>query len=455
MNIKNRYNQMFLSVKAKLKKVLPVGIWQIGAKSCRKTAKFYKSYYYKFIQYRYKKNVERIQKKDNIRVAFFLIHGAIWKYDGIYKLMEKDRRFDPIVVVCPYIIYGEENMIRTMDQTYQAFSERGYNVVKTYDEVTKKWMNVKKKVKPDIVFFTNPHNLTLSDYYIFNYLDRLTCYVQYSFHITYLHEAQYNQMFHNLLWKAFYETEFHKKFAEEFSDIKGKNVVITGYPGTDTFLDEKYEPKSVWKKKDRKIKRLIWAPHHTIEGGGVTLDYSNFLRYSEFMFEVAEKYRNVVQIAFKPHPLLRPKLYKHNDWGPKKTNAYYERWNEMSNGQLNESDYTDLFLTSDAMIHDSASFMTEYLFINKPVLFMVRDDDLINRFNEFGKLSFEMHYHAKTECEIINFIDNVVINGKDEMLVDRTRFIQKYLIPPNSKSASQNIVDEIVESVFPIKRQKQ
>ena len=144
----------------------------------------------KRVQANHKKALLLIKNKDKIKVAFFLIHDSVWKYEGVYRLMEKDERFEPIVVVCPYIVSGEETMLREMNQAYNSFTLKGYNVVKTYNENDKKWLNVKEEVQPDIVFFTNPHKLTKDEYYITNFLDCLTCYVQYSFHITYLHKAQ-------------------------------------------------------------------------------------------------------------------------------------------------------------------------------------------------------------------------------------------------------------------------
>jgi hypothetical protein len=110
---------------------------------------------------------------------------------------------------------------------------------------------------------------------------------------------------------------------------------------------------------------------------------------------------------------------------------------------LEESEYVDLFLTSDAMIHDSGSFMIEYLYIGKPPLFTVKDKDIRDRFNLFGKLGFEQLYHANNENDIIAFIEDVVINGNDPKNEMRMKFYNDYLIPPNNKSASENIVEFI------------
>lgn len=403
--------------------------------------------YYQFVQHSYKRKAQKLGKKDKIKVAFFLIHDSVWKYDGIYRLMEQDSRFNPIVVICPYIVYGEETMLEDMQTAFKKFSADGYNVIKTYDEVSKEWVDVKMQLKPDIVFFTNPHELTKDEYYITNYTDCLTCYAPYGITHTHLHKMQYNQLFHNVLWKYFVETDMHKDMARKYADCGGINAVVTGYPGIDAFFDKKHRPNDVWKIKDKKMKRIIWAPHHTLDEDKSFLSYSNFLSLSQTMLDIAHDFKDEIQIAFKPHPLLRPKLYLESDWGKEKTHKYYARWKNLVNGQLNESDYVDLFLTSDAMILDSGSFLNEYLCLNKPSLYIIRDDNLTDRFNDFGKMAFACHYHGKNVKDILNFVKRNVIDGNDEIRCVREKFIKTYLIPPNNISASTNIFNYIVNEL--------
>jgi hypothetical protein len=396
---------------------------------------------------RHRKALGVVRRKDQKTVAFFVIHASVWKYDELFKILEKDFRYNPIIVICPFTSYNEVDMIKEMNMAYKLFQNKNYQVINTYNHILNEWMDVKEEINPDVVFFTNPHNVTLDKYLITNFTDILTCYVQYSFPIMHLYDMQFNLDFHNLLWKAFYETKMHKRFAQQYARNKGNNVRITGYPGTDILLDKNHKVEDHWKIKDRAIKRIIWAPHHTIKGQGSGLDYSCFVEYADFMVDMANKYQDKIQIAFKPHPILKPKLVKDINWGEKRTEDYYKKWDNLSNGQLNESEYVDLFLTSDAMIHDSASFLVEYLYVNKPVQFTIRDSNVINRFNEFGKLCYDMHYQASTEKEIVFFIEKVIGN-QDDMEIKRNTFIDDFLIPPNNKSASENIYIELNKSLI-------
>lgn len=169
--------------------------------------------------------------------------------------------------------------------------------------------------------------------------------------------------------------------------------------------------------------------------------------YHEFMLKLAIKYNNLIQIAFKPHPILRPKLSDNRVWGKKKTDYYYNKWDKLENGQIHEGSYVDLFLTTDALIHDSGSFMIEFLYTGKPLLHTNRDTHIKDRLNSFGELAFDCHYHALNEEDIVVFINNLLYSI-DPMRINRQDFFNKFLIPPNQQSASQNIVDDLITEIY-------
>lgn len=431
-----------MSVKQRIKSILPPAIQRLIPRAYRIWHKTEESIAIALVGRKHKKALKKVRGKEKVKVAFFLIHSSVWKYDLLYKMLQANKRFEPVVIICPYTVHGREAMLAEMEATYKIFQAKGYNVIKAYKDQDQ-WLDVKKEIQPDIVFFTNPHKLTRDEYYIGNWQDALTCYVPYGFMIANIEQLQYNQLFHNLIWRCFYETKIHKRLAEKYARNKGKNVVVAGYPMCDVFLDKRYRPKNVWKIKDKDVKKIIWAPHHTIETNDIELAYSNFLLIHQFMLDLANDYKDKVQIAFKPHPILKPKLYKHRDWGKEKTDRYYALWQNLTNGQLEEGEYIDLFLTSDAMLFDSISFMSEYIYTGKPSLFLVRDNTIKNKFNDFGRMVFELLYKAHTNEEVIRFVEKTVLNNQDPLYTTRDEFLTKYLTPPNGKTANENIYDYI------------
>lgn len=381
--------------------------------------------------------IESKSSKSRYKVLFFLQNSSIWKYDTIYRLMEKSKLFDPVVAISPYNVhffYDNQECLRVMQKAEHFAKEQGYNYISVYDSTRNKWIDIKEDVKPDIVFFSKPYKDTHPLYHLYHYKDCLTLHAPYGICCVDIYRINYNLPFNNLLWKLLVETSFQKGFAEQYSLCKGDNAEIIGALGTENFINGKYVPTDVWKPQAKKKKRIIWAPHHTVD---YLFNFSNFLVYCEDMLQLAEDYKDKIQIAFKPHPVLKVKLI--NIWGKEKTVAYYNRWNELENTQLEEGNYTDLFLTSDALIHDCASFTAEYLYTQKPVLFMVRDENVLKHWNPFGEQCFNQHYHAHSMDEIRHFIDDVVIAGNDTMRGQREQFFRQYLYPADGIMPSEKI----------------
>ena len=383
--------------------------------------------------------IEQLHKQGKARVLFFLQTPSVWKYDALYRQLEKSEYFEPIVAISPFNVhlnYDKEECFRVMRQTEEFAQKQGYHFVSTCDRETHKWLNIKKLYQPDIVFFTKPYKDTLPAYHIYNFQEALTLYLPYGINCINLFHNTYGLPFQALLWKFLVETEFQKHYAEIYEKSHGDNVEIVGALAEEKLMQKDYVARDVWKPQEKKKKRIIWAPHHTVD---YLFNFSNFLNYCEDMLKLAEKYQDEIQIAFKPHPVLKFKLI--NIWGQEKTEDYYNRWAQLENGQIEQGDYIDLFKTSDAMIHDCASFTVEYLYAQKPVLFQIRDEKVKEEFNSFGQMCLEQHYLAYSIEETENFIREVVIEGNDPKKKEREQFYKDYLYPKDGIMPSQKIYD--------------
>lgn len=390
------------------------------------------------------KAAQRLKGKERIEVAFFLTIPGMWKSDYLFRLLRDNPRYHPYIVIYPYSTYkgfSKEEVDATVERTRRFVEEKGFEYVIPYDE-KRGWYDVKKTRDPDIVIFTTPYKDFPPRYFVYHFRDRLTCYVPYGFSSLNMQRVNYDLIFHNLVGLHFVETEIHRQLAEQYARNKAENVVITGYPGTEVFLRKDYTPKNVWKPQATPKKKVIWAPHHTIDA---TLALSTFLLRCEDMVALAEKYRDTIQFAFKPHPLLKFKLQLL--WGEERTRNYYKRWATMDNAQLEEANYVDFFLTSDAMIHDCGSFTTEYLFVNKPVMYLTHDDHFAERFNPFGQKSFQCHYRGGDVQAIEDFLQKVVLEGDDPKRADRQALYEQYLRPIDGMMPSERIVYEIEKMI--------
>ena len=106
-----------------------------------------------------------------------------------------------------------------------------------------------------------------------------------------------------------------------------------------------------------------------------------------------------------------------------------------------------MFLKSDALIHDSASFMSEYLITEKPAAFTYRDADISNRINQFGNYLLKLHYKIETFEDLDIFLQNVVLKNKDDRKEERLKKLAHYFKNSYATSPSDAILNEIKKRI--------
>lgn len=381
--------------------------------------------------------VWQIRRKKKISVVFLLSELPVWKTERLYLSMKRHARFCAVIAITPTLEVENAHL-----KVIEYCKEKSYDYIVL--DVNKKIVD---QVDGDIIFYTKPYQ---SNYYpchrIWANKRSLFCYVYYAFHSV-LEEWTLNEPLFLHSWIYFFENESTAtEFASKMKN-RGKNLCVTGIPFMDELNDSKKNVSDFWQFYDGR-KRVIYAPHHTIADPvhpvmpGIS--YSTFLDYAEYMLELAERYRQQIVVAFKPHPSLRMKL--NSVWGKEKTDAYYDRWSTLENTQLSTGKYLGLFFHSDAMIHDCGSFTMEYLYTSNPVMYLVKETDEVHTQNltQFAAEAYDCHYKGRTKDDVENFIREVVINGNDILRSKREGFYQEALLPPNGRSACENIIDCIL-----------
>lgn len=370
-----------------------------------------------------------IRRKPIIKVAFIIHSLGAWKSESLYKKMLEHPRFNPQLL----ILKVDEEDDREDIKAY--LDRKNYH----YIDITEA-KSIRSIFKPDIIFYQKPYYFILPlKFYFTRNLKSLFCYVNYGFHGVDKKWSRDTDLL-NSCWQIYYENEAARTGSKLIMRNRCKNGCITGLPIMDEFLISKENLLDPWKKLSDKPKRIIWAPHYSI-GNKYLLSYSTFLKYSDFMIELAKKYSNDVQWAFKPHPLLRYKLEEY--WGKDRTDAYWEKWEKLENAQIESGKYLGLFKYSDAMIHDCGSFTIEYLYTGKPVMYLVNNDNTTEGFNEFQRDAFNLHQKGYCGEDIEIFVKSIIeeqrFNEKE-----RLDFYKRNLIPPAGKSAVKNIIESIL-----------
>ena len=359
-----------------------------------------------------------IRQKDKVNVVFFAVNVGMWKYDGFFSLLQKEERFNPVIVSYLYPSDDKEYQLRVQQQMRTYFESKGYPYYDSFDPATGNWLDV-KTLGPDIVFFAQPYDDGYPQYRIRSlWNDCIFAYIPYCYNME--DDAFfYNRLLHNVAWRIFYPTEQHVKTASRHTLTRGRNMVVSGYPMADRLLSDAKPDYGIWKVPNPAVKRVIWAPHHSILPSD-QLDYSHFLEIADAMLSLTKEYEGRLQFAFKPHPRLRPKLGQL--WGVERTDAYYSSWDNLPNGMFVDGDYVELFRSSDAMVHDCSSFMGEYLFFDKPVMYLGSREAMAKHLNAFAMSCLDNHYMGVGLDDIRRFLDDVVLGGNDPMKPQRDAF---------------------------------
>lgn len=402
-----------------------------------------KVYFYRSFEKQYNVVLKKIKHKEKIKVAFYLFNVDTWKADSVYWALEENEKFIPHIVICPLISKGDEFLNQQFQQCLNLVKRKKYRYIIGFAgdaENTVKPI----KIKPfDIVFFLNPNALTIPQYTLLRNRKSLNCYIPYSFNIDNLIEYEYNNKVLNMMFKVFALTDYHQQQYFQYSECKGLNTYVAGFPQLDSYIH--VAQSNPWKTPTSHRKKIVWGPHWTIPGLQETgLDWACFLYYADFVLLLADKYKNEIEFALKPHPFLFNLLEKEENWGKEKVEAYLHNWETKENCQIAHGDYIDLFKHSDALIHDSGSFTVEYLCLKKPVAYTINNKNYLNRFNQIGISAINLHYKIESAADFEKFIINVM-NGTDPMESNRKTFNGEVLMADGS--AGWRIVNHLEKSI--------
>jgi len=364
----------------------------------------------------------KVQKGQKIRVGFMVIYDACFPAEPLFKKMLNDNLFEPHIIVIPDTRRGDENMMFQMNKTFETFSKNYSNVSKAWDDKNKTFIDFSEKF--DIICTANPYEAMTHKFYRIGKLannDVLPIYFNYGYPAVSFARRVASMGSLSKMWKVFSESDAIMDEYKEHMKNHGESLVLAGYMKLDTLAEQKITPH------DRK--KIIIAPHHTIEKNfDENIGLSNFLTYADLFKEIPKRYPQI-DFIFRPHPLLKVTLEKDTVWGKEKTEKYFEEIQQNSNMIYQEGgDYFETFANSDGIIHDCSSFLAEYMFTEKPVCYMLRNKDSIEKyFMENGKEILSHCYQAYKKQDIIDFLDDVIMKNNDPMAQARIEFVNSEL----------------------------
>lgn len=371
-----------------------------------------------------------IRRKNKIRVLYVVSEVSMWKTENLYRIMLNHPRFEPLLLpvndyIKPVATEEVEAYFRKKDYAYIKLNEGS---------------SIRKDIHPDIIFYQQAYPGYI-DNKLFESSNRyaLFCFVNYCFRDT-MSVKTVNLPLLNIAWKVYSENEMISSELRTLMNNKGRNIENTGLPIMDELVKDKNCFPNRWKILDDSRKRIVYAPHHSVLPEDM-LAWGSIMEYGEFILSLAEKYGEQTQWVFKPHPFLYKKLCR--IWGVEKSDAYYHKWATLYNSQFVDGAYLDVIKHSDAMLHDCSSFRIEYLYMDKPVMYLYTSRPQTEiTCSQLSYKALALHYPAYTCHDIEEFVINV-INGHDPLKKKRCIFKERYLVP-KGESACNNIISSIL-----------
>lgn len=379
-----------------------------------------------YIKRNQKKVKAKLKGKTHLNVAFYVYDSAKWKCQSVYDLMIKDKRFTPYIFVTKCNAPKDNFNYQTIDdikKTYDFFKSKGMNVHCAYDLENDKFIPFEKmSPKPDIIIYQHPWYVETTQGPVVCSKFALTYYVPY--YISDIdNPIEYDLRFHRYIYRYYVPDEIIKKnYAKNMYD-KGEKLVVAGHPQLDFYLDDKTE-------NERKY--VIYAPHWTVCGDN--LRYSTFDWNGYKILEFAEKHPELNWV-FKPHPCLYNFLFMSGYMTKDDADEYYKRWHDVGI-VCEDGDYMQLFQESLAMITDSGSFLTEYLFTKQPCIHLVSEHF---KGNENVEKICQTYYNVHNLDEMYKLFEDVLINKNDSKKLERLALLEELNYPNSAEFIVDNL----------------
>lgn len=381
----------------------------------------------------FKVSVAKIRQKKKIKVAFVSDDASMWCGDDLYNYFAQNEHYEPTVFLCLRSVHKNfKTVVEEFNHGIEQFKSRNINVVGLKDPDS-------DFPHQDVIIFLRPYLDLYGKNLQLNVIpaETLMIYIPYAIETgSYFGGIKIPLI--RTAWQIFFPIKFMIDFYDKNSEVGVPRNFYSGYPKLDSFFKEKKSFKFEWKMAVPNAKKIIWAPHWSINGG---VNYATFQWNYQFMYELAKRYPQISWVV-KPHPHLlhsavENRIFPNTD----AFKEYFQKWDELPNAKVETGAYyQDIFATSDGMILDSGSFISEYQYTHKPMIYLTRDTQ---KFNEFGNAVMKVLYRVdgKDFNAIAALIQKVFIEGNDELFDARLKFFDKYF---NYQKANGMLASEFI-----------
>ena len=388
------------------------------------------------------KNKKRVDNKiDNnevLNVVFVVQYIPGWnKLEPIYTKMQKDQRFNPVIVCVPFNMQNHVLLDDNGNDTYQYFVDHGYKAINALlDDGS--WFDL-KQLKPDYLFHSRPYNVFMPKCYTSDRIVRyaLICNVMYG---ACLANNDRTGCINKSYFKNVYSYyAFDESEKEYFDDLYRKGIkygIQRCFPFGATGLEQLLESKSSIIKNTSFRKTILWTPRWSTDNyvGG-----SNFFNYVDTILKLANNNPYILFII-RPHPLMFTNFVRTGEMTEQEVTEFKLYCQNCDNVVLDESkSYSDTFWNSDLLITDFSGIVPEYFITGKPIIYCHSNVNF--EYTDTTNQIIHCCYEAFNSKDIERYVHKL-INQEDAKLQKRAQCAN--LVFPTVQYNSKNILESLV-----------
>ncbi len=361
-----------------------------------------------------------------IKVGFLCQYVPAWsKMDKVYRAMQLDPRFDPVLICLPDRINA--NRLTDPDslanETYAYFQANGYPEAVNALVGKEAWLDI-ASMGFSYLFYQRPYNTYLPEPYTVSRTSRHSkvCLLMYA--IEMLQEITDITLARDFMAYVSYYFAENTSVADvnirrnrRGHQLGLQKTLCLGLPVLETLLEKQGEDSPAWDFSKNSF-RVIWTPRWTTElsAGG-----SNFFTYYESLTQYAQEHPDM-DFLYRPHPLTFAHFLETGEMTRQQVDAFRETIENAPNISLDTLQrYDTTFWQSSVLISDYSSMVPEYFLMGKPLIFCI--SNMVLTLSDFGKKILEGCYVVEQEAELFATLD-MLKRGEDPLKEKRLQLIR-------------------------------
>ncbi|MDY6143828.1 MAG: hypothetical protein SPI14_06470 [Arcanobacterium sp.] len=376
-----------------------------------------------------------------MRVVFLVHHPEAWyATQPVYEAMRDADDFEPIVATINRRFPGSGEF---RDEEFVHERLNAFNVphlrFRAHDSFED--LRALRMINPHIVFRQSQWDVDVPPAFsIWQLMDWRVCLIPYELMNLIDNpengdgtDSAIDSAFHKNAWMIFVANEaLAHKAQQGVPALAGRQFRVTGHPKADvlrSMKDAAREPECHF--------TVLWSAHHSI--GDDWTRFGTFPHAWKVMAQLAQSHPSW-HIVFSPHPALvsmldaaQPPLSK------AEVQEFWSVWKDLPNTSvIGGGGYESVFVDSDVLLTDGLSWLLEYQFMEKPVVFIEREGH--RPFNEFGRRVLD-GVHTIHHADEIPHVLETIKHGNTPNLVAQQRKVVDELLP--IQGAAHNILNAI------------